>query len=159
MNLKLIFTSAFAAGSLWSAPALAQVPPEENQIVVTAQRSGAPMWTIKRRLTWTIILVGEISAVPKSTPWQPDHLKEATAEANRVILRALPKFSPGDVFRLIFRGGRFTKLPNGKVAADYLTAEQRARLAALEAEYGVDYDRRSFLMSSFDLLALVARFR
>jgi len=126
--------------------------PTQNQIVVTAQRSGAPMWTIETP-TGTIILVGEIRAVPESTPWQPDRLEEATAEASRVILRARPKFSPGDVFRLMFRGGRFTKLPDGRVAADYLNADQRARLAALEAEYDIDYDRRSFLMTGFDLLA------
>lgn len=152
MRLSLIFAPAFAVGLIWAAPALAQAVPKENQIVVTAQRSGAPMWTIETP-TGTIILVGEINAVPKSTPWQPEQLKEATANASRVILSARPKFSPGDVFRLIFSGGRITKLPDGKVAADYLTDEQRARLASLEVEYDVDYDRRSFLMSSFDLLA------
>ena len=141
-----------ALAATLAAPLSAQGSPAPNQIVVTAQRSGAPMWTIETP-TGTVILVGEIRAVPKSTPWFPDRLEEATGEADRVILRARPKFSPGDVFRLIFRGGRFTKLPDKGVAADYLTPEQRARLAALEEEYDIDYDRRSFLMTSFDLLA------
>lgn len=123
-----------------------------NQIIVTAQRSGAPMWFIETP-TGTVILVGEIRAVPKSTPWFPDRLEQATAESDRVIIRARPKFSPGDALRLIFRGGRFTRLPDKGVAADYLTLEQRARLAALEEEYDINYDRRSFLMTSFDLLA------
>ncbi|MEM6908118.1 MAG: TraB/GumN family protein [Pseudomonadota bacterium] len=148
--------SAFAL-ALLAFPLAAQTPepaepPPQNSIVVTAQRSGAPMWTIDTD-SGTIILVGEIGAVPKSTPWQPDRLEEATAEASRVILRARPKFSPGDVFRLIFAGGKITKLPNKSVAADYLSPPQRARLAALETEYDIDYDRRSFLMTSFDLLA------
>jgi uncharacterized protein YbaP (TraB family) len=133
-------------------PAQAQAPQTENEIVVSAKRSGAPMWTIDTP-TGTVLLVGEIRAVPKSTPWEPDRLRDATAEASRVILRARPKFSPGDVLRLLFRGGRFTKLPDGRVASQYLTAEQRTRLAALEAQYKADYDRGSFLMSSFDLLA------
>ncbi len=153
--LIMIALPLAVSGSLFAAaPANAQAadPPTQNQIVVTAQRSGAPMWTIETA-TGTIILVGEITAVPESTPWQPDRLKEATAGASRVIIRSRPKFSPGDFFRLMFRGGRFTKLPDGAVAADYLNAGQRARLAALEAEYDVDYDRRSFLMTSFDLLA------
>ena len=141
-----------ALAATLAAPLSAQGSPAPNQIVVTAQRSGAPMWTIETP-TGTVILVGEIRAVPKATPWFPDRLEEATGEADRVILRARPKFSPGDVFRLIFRGGRFTKLPDKGVAADYLTPEQRARLAALEEEYDIDYDRRSFLMTSFDLLA------
>ncbi len=146
-----VFAAAIAAVSLGAASAFAQELSNPNEIVVTAQRSGAPMWTIDTP-NGAIILVGEIRAVPKSTLWQPDRLKEATTEANRVIIRARPKFSPGDVFRMILRGGRFTKLPDDKVASDYLTVEQRKRLAALESEYDVDYDRRSFLMSSFDLL-------
>lgn len=140
-----------------AAPLAAQEPPVtddviQNPIVVTAQRSGAPMWTIDTD-TGTIILVGEIRAVPKSTPWFPDRLEEATTEADRVIIRARPKFSPGDALRLIFRGGRFTRLPDGGVAGDYLDETQRARLAALEQEYDIDYDRRSFFMTAFDLLA------
>jgi len=152
MKLKAIFRSAIGAIALCATPALAQDPQTQNEIVVSAKRSGAPMWTIDTP-TGTVILVGEIRAVPKSTPWEPGRLRDATAEAGRVILAAQPKFSPGDVLRLIFRGGRFTKLPDGDVAANYLTVRQRKRLADLEAQYNVDYDRGSFLMSSFDLLA------
>ena len=123
-----------------------------NEIVVTAQRSGAPMWTIDTP-SGTVILVGEIQAVPKSTPWKPDLLEEAARESDRIILRAMPKFSAGDVLRLIFAGGRFTKLPDKSVAGDYLDPEQRTRLATLEEQFDVDYNRRSFLMSAFDLLA------
>ncbi|MDY7097512.1 MAG: TraB/GumN family protein [Pseudomonadota bacterium] len=123
----------------------------QNAIVVTAQRSGAPMWTIDTP-TGTVILVGEIRAVPEATPWQPDRLKEAASEADRVIIGAQPKFSPGDFLRLVFRGGKFLKLPDKSVAADYLDDAQRARLAALELKYDKDYDRGSFLMTSFNLL-------
>ncbi len=143
-----------ALASLLASPVAAQesAPPSSSEIVVTAQRSGAPMWTIDTP-SGTIVLVGEIRAVPKSTPWQPDRLEEATAEAQGAIIRARPKISPGDVFRLIFRGGRFTKLPDKTVAADYLDAAQRARLGALEVQFDQDYDRGSFLMTAFDLLA------
>ena len=151
---SIILGAAFMAAPL---PAFAQdLQPSAtraagDQIVVIAQRSGAPMWTIETD-TGTVILVGEIAAVPKSTPWLPDQLKEATAQAQRVIIRSRPKFSPGDVFRLIFSGSRFTKLPDDKVASDYLVPAQRARLADLEAEYDKDYSRGSFLITGFDLL-------
>ena len=146
--------------ALLAAPLAAQAPEtaepqaSQNQIVVTAQRSGAPMWTIDTDDgSSTVILVGEIRRVPKVTPWQPDRLKEAAGEADRVIIGARPKFSPGDFFRLIFRGGRFTKLPDKTVAGDYLDRAQRARLAKLEEKYDKDYDRGSFLITSFNLLA------
>ncbi|GMN03515.1 TraB/GumN family protein [Erythrobacter sp. MTPC3] len=153
MLKHLLVISLSAACAIVPSLASAQTAPiTQNQIVVTAQRSGAPLWTVHTD-TGTVILVGEIRNVPKATPWQPDRLEEAVGEADNVIIRARPKFSPGDVFRLIFRGGRFTKLPDDTVAADYLDAAQRARLAALEQRYDQDYDRRSLLMTAFDLLA------
>ncbi len=141
-----------------AAPLAAQDPaPSENSIVVSAQRSGAPMWIIDTP-TGTIILVGEIRAIPKTTPWQPDRLSDATAAADRVILGARPKVSPGDVFRLIFAGGKFTKLPDKTVASDYLAAEQWARLQALGTAHEEDYSRSSFLLTSFQLLSKELRF-
>ena len=132
-------------------------PTSTNSIVVTAQRSGAPRWVIETE-RGTVILVGEMRNVPKSTPWQPERLQEATAEASRVILGVQPKISPGDILRLIFKGGQFTKLPGKTVASDYLNAEQLARLAALEEQYDKDFARKSFLMTSFDFLTRRLRF-
>jgi len=142
------------------APLAAQdaIPTEsDNAIVVTAQRSGAPMWTIDTP-SGTVILVGEIRAIPKSVQWEPARLEEATREADRVILGARPKVSPGDIFRLIFSGGKFTKLPDKTVAADYLTPEQWARLSAIGTAQDEDYSRSSFLLTSFQLLSKELRF-
>jgi len=149
--------------ALLAAPALAQsntespgepvsTPVPESEIVVSARAAGAPMWTIETP-GGDVILVGEIRRVPEATPWFPDRLEDATRGADRVIVGARPKFSPGDFLRLIFRGGRFLKLPDKTVASDYLNEAQRARLAALEAQYDKDYERGSFLITAFDLLA------
>lgn len=131
--------------------------PTENSIVVTAQRSGAPMWTIDTP-TGTIILVGEIRAIPKTTPWQPERLEDATKQATRVILGAKPKVSPGDVLRLMFSGSKFTKLPDKSVASDYLTPAQWQRLSALGTAHDEDYSRKSFLLTSFEMLRKELRF-
>jgi hypothetical protein len=156
--------TALASGlalALVAVPAAAQEAGEPasstNAIVVTAQRSGAPMWTIDTG-RGVVILVGELRNVPKSTPWQPERLQQATAEASRVILGVQPKVSPGDIVRLIFKGGSFTRLPGKTVASDYLDPEQLARLAALEAEYDKDFARKSFLMTAFDFLTKRLRF-
>jgi TraB/PrgY/gumN family len=151
---------AALALAICAAPALAQTTDEsetQNAIVVTAQRSGAPMWTIDTP-TGTIILVGELRAIPKTTPWQPDRLKDATAQASRVILGARPKISPGDVLRLIFSGSKFTKLPDKTVASEYLTPAQWARLEALGTAHEEDYARQSFLLTSFEMLRKELRF-
>lgn len=152
-----LVASVFAVLTL-ATPLAAQNPtPSENSIVVTAQRSGAPMWTIDTP-TGTVILVGEIRAIPKTTPWQPDRLSDATAQADRVILGARPKVSPGDVFRLIFAGGKFTKLPDKTEASQYLAPQQWARLQALGTAHDEDYSRSSFLLTSFQLLSKELRF-
>ncbi len=154
------FCVSAGVAALLSAPLAAQEPApteSENAIVVTAQRSGAPMWTIDTA-TGTVILVGEIRAIPKSTPWEPARLEEATRAADRVILGARPKVSPGDVLRLIFSGSKFTKLPDKSQASQYLTPEQWARLQALGTAHGEDYARQSFLLTAFEMLRKQLRF-
>lgn len=152
----------FLAGlaALAATPLAAQEPEAEapvNAIVVTAQRSGAPMWTIDTP-SGTVILVGEIRAIPKTTPWEPARLEEATREADRVILGARPKVSPGDIFRLMFSGGKLTKLPGKTVASEYLSPDQWARLSALGTAHDEDYARQSFLLTSFEMLRKELRF-
>ena len=125
---------------------------ESEDIVVVARRSGAPMWTI-RTGAGTVILVGEIAAVPKATPWRPERLEGATERAQRIILGTKAKVSPGDILRLIFKGGGLTRLPKGRIAADYLDSGRMARLQALESRFDQDYSRQNFLMTAFDLLS------
>jgi uncharacterized protein YbaP (TraB family) len=156
---KLLTSLSLVA--LIAAPLAAQDAPtpseSDNAIVVTAQRSGAPMWTIDTA-SGTVILVGEIRAIPQTTPWEPARLEEATKEADRVILGARPKISPGDIFRLMFSGGKLTKLPDKTVAADYLSPDQWARLSALGTAHDEDYSRKSFLLSAFGMLREELRF-
>jgi uncharacterized protein YbaP (TraB family) len=145
-----LLVAAGLAAAAGSVSAQESEPP--NEIVVTAQLSGAPMWTIVTQ-RGTIVLVGEIAAVPKSTPWRPDRLEAATARAQRVILGTKAKVSPGDVLRIIFAGGKIRNLPSGTEAADYLDAGQYSRLAAIGTRYDEDYSRKSFLITAFDLIA------
>ncbi len=150
--LVLLLAAATAASSAAAATEPSAAEQANDDIVVTARRSGAPMWTIQTG-AGVIILVGEIAAVPKATPWRPERLEGATDRAQRVILGTKAKVSPGDILRLIFNGGGLTKLPKGRVAADYLDAPQMARLGALEARFDQDYARANFLMTAFDLLS------
>jgi hypothetical protein len=134
-------------------PAAAQdISDSAEEVVVTARNSGAPMWTVRTE-SGVVLLVGEMRNVPKATPWYPDRLERAAGGAQRIILGTRAKVSPGDILRLIFAGGKLTKLPDERAAADYLDATRMARLRALEVRYGQDYSRRNFLITSFDLLS------
>jgi hypothetical protein len=160
--MKKLLTSLTLVALLPGTAAAAQAPAPseegaENAIVVTAQRSGAPMWTVTTA-TGTVILVGEIRAIPESTPWEPLRLEEATKAADRVILGARPKISPGDIFRLMLGGDKVTKLPKKTVASDYLSEAEWARLSALGKAHKEDYERQSFLLTSFRMLRKELRF-
>ena len=149
--LLLPLALALASAPL-SAAAQEAAPDSAEEVVVTARNSGAPMWTVRTE-TGVVLLVGEMRNVPKATPWYPDRLERAAGGAQRIILGTKAKVSPGDILRLIFAGGKLTKLPDERVAADYLDATRMARLRALEVRYGQDYSRRNFLITSFDLLS------
>ncbi|MDK2767265.1 MAG: TraB/GumN family protein [Sphingomonas sp.] len=150
-SCPLFLALAIASAPL---PAAAQEAASDatEEVVVTARTSGAPMWTVRTE-TGVVLLVGEIRNVPRATPWYPDRLERAAGGAQRIILGTKAKVSPGDILRLIFAGGKLTKLPDGRVAADYLDAPRLARLRAIEARYEQDYSRRNFLITSFDLLS------
>ena len=147
--------SAGVAGAAAQAPS-AQTSPAEaasevEPIVVTARRSGAPMWTVTAGDS-TVLLVGAIDGVPRSVAWRPDALEAATLRADRILLGTGVQGSLGDILRLIWRSRTLTRLPEGRTSADYLSPEWQARLDALEARYRVDHSRKSFLLSSRDLL-------
>ncbi|WP_066682332.1 TraB/GumN family protein [Sphingomonas sp. CCH9-E2] len=150
---SLLLSLALALASV-PLPTSAQeaTPDSVEEVVVTARTSGAPMWTVRTE-SGVVLLVGEIRNVPKATPWYPDRLERAAGGAQRIILGTKAKVSPGDILRLIFAGGKLTKLPDERVASDYLDATRLARLRALEARYEQDYSRRNFLITSFDLLS------
>lgn len=147
--------SAGVAGAAAQAPS-AQTSPAEaasevEPIVVTARRSGAPMWTVTAGDS-TVLLVGAIDGVPRSVAWRPDALEAATLRADRILLGTGVQGSLGDILRLIWRSRTLTRLPEGRTSADYLSPEWQARLDELEARYRVDHSRKSFLLSSRDLL-------
>lgn len=124
---------------------------QSEEIVVTARRSGAPMWEVRSDGA-TVLLVGEISDIPKETPWRPLRLEAATAGAQYVILGTRAKISPGDIFRLLLRGQKLKRLPNGRSVADYLSPAQMRRLRAIERRTGGGYEGQSLLVTAFDLL-------
>lgn len=142
-----------------ASPASAQTPPPEpsvdtvEDIVVVARRSGAPVWRV-RNGDATVILVGSVASVPVDTPWQPEALEAAVAQADAVILSQTARMRWDDYFR--FRRAR-ARLPVGTTTADYLPTDLQTRLAALEQTYRRDYATRGLVWIAEDLIG--SRFR
>ena len=161
--MRIGLTGLFLATALLvTAPAFAQDdPPQDDRvedIVVTARRAGAPMWTVERGDS-TVILVGAISGVPRDFVWRPEALEEATRRSQRILYPTVGEASLSDVFRLMWRIRTISRLPQGTTSADYLSPELQARLETLMAGEGDGWRTKSFVGLSFDLMEMAGRER
>jgi hypothetical protein len=125
---------AAAASCLMPAAAGAQGEPAGpiDEIVVTAQRTGIPVWRVRGPKT-SIILIGSIEGVTKDTRWDPGALAATLRKADRVMFPGMVALT-GSPFALI---GYFAKwrgqatLPKGQTLAQLLPPQQFQRLVAL----------------------------
>ena len=138
--------------SVLAAPDQAEAPTRLDEVVVSARRAGAPMWTVRRDGEGVMILVGAIEEAPRGFEWRPQALEEAAARADRILFPQRGRASPADVLRLMWRIRTIGWLPEGTTTADYLTPEDQARLEALMAGEKTDQWRRySLLLLAIDL--------
>jgi uncharacterized protein YbaP (TraB family) len=155
--LKIIGAAVLAGLALESAAPAQDKVDERAQvedIVVTGRRSGAPMWTVRSETT-TIILVGGINGVSKTTHWDPTALTEALRKADRVMFPqsyALTA-SPFRAIGWLAKWNAMGSLPKGQSLSAIAGPQAMRRLAALRAKSMVraDYDRRHPLHLSMDL--------
>lgn len=146
-----------------AAIALASAAPAQNKagdraqvedIVVTGRKSGVPMWTVRSDTT-TLVLVGGINGVSKTTHWDPAALTEALRKADRVMFPqsyALTA-SPFRAIGWIAKWNKMGSLPKDQSLSALAGPHATRRLAALRAKSMVraDYDRRHPLHLSQDL--------
>lgn len=154
---KYMGAAAMAAIALASA-APAQTGPDDraqvDDIVVTGRKSGVPMWIVRGEAT-TLVLVGGINGVSKTTHWDPAALTEALRKADRVMfpqsyaLTASPFRAIGWMVKL----NKMGSLPKGQTLSAIAGPQAMRRLAALRARNMVraDYDRRHPLHLANDL--------
>lgn len=146
-----------------AAIALASAAPAQNKaddraqvedIVVTGRKSGVPMWIVRGETT-TLVLVGGINGVSKTTHWDPGALIEALRKADRVMFPqsfALTA-SPFRAIGWIAKWNKMGSLPKDQSLSAIAGPQAMRRLAALRARSMVraDYDRRHPLHLAFDL--------
>ena len=142
-----------AAAPMLAAPVAAQGQ-QADEIVVTARRSGVPVWRVTTPQT-TLVLVGAIETVSKATRWNGDNLTEALRRADRVMFPQEQdyKMSGFAMVGFAIKFVRTSKLPKGQTLAQFMRPEQFARLQALQRngvlEHG--FERRNPLHLAMDL--------
>lgn len=140
---------------LFASPVLAAIQDEPadtvEDIVVTARRAGAPMWTVERDGS-TVILVGAVAGVPRDYAWRPEALEAATRRSQRILYPTEGRASFSDILRLLWRIRTIARLPRGQTTADVLPPELQARLERVMADERSDAWRTQSLVGlGFDL--------
>lgn len=155
--LKFLGTACLAAIALASAAPAQNASDDRAQveeILVIGRRSGAPIWTVRSEQT-TLVLVGSIEGVSKTTHWNPEALVEAVRKADRVMFPQSHAFtaSPFALIGWIAKWKAMGSLPKGQSLADIAGPETMRRLVALRARGVVrgDYATRHPLHLADDL--------
>ncbi|HEY0113430.1 MAG TPA: TraB/GumN family protein [Allosphingosinicella sp.] len=107
---------------------------QAEEILVVGRRSGAPMWRVTGPET-TIILVGGINGVSRTTKWDPEALMEALRRADRVMFpqsMALTA-SPFNAIGWLIKWKKMGSLPKNQNLGQFVAPDHMRRLAALEA--------------------------
>ncbi|RZI61504.1 MAG: TraB/GumN family protein [Zymomonas sp.] len=124
-----------------------------DDIVVTARRAGAPMWSVTQNDA-TVILVGSISGVPDDFLWRKESLEAATLRSARILYPGEARASVRDVARGLWRRRTIRHLPPGTTSADYLEPHIQARLERLLQGENEDWRQESFVFLSIRLLRM-----
>lgn len=131
----IIGVAVMCAPIAQSAAQVAPVAPPDataEEVVVSARRSGIPVWRVTGPQT-TVVLVGSIGSVAPDTQWDPESLDSALAKADRIMFPESLNVSFG-LFSLIGTIGKWrnqASLPKGQTLQAMATPDQWARLVAL----------------------------
>ncbi|HEX8468679.1 MAG TPA: TraB/GumN family protein [Allosphingosinicella sp.] len=155
--LKIIGAAGLAAIMLASAAPAQKTVVDRGQaedIIVTGRKSGVPMWTVRSDTT-TLVLVGTIEGVSKTTYWNPDALTAALRKADQVAFPQSHIFTANlfSAIGWIAKWNAMGSLPKGQRLSAIASPSAMRRLAALKAKGSVrgDYDGRHPLHLGRDL--------
>jgi uncharacterized protein YbaP (TraB family) len=154
MRVRIAICSIVGVSLFVQLPAPAQAQDAVDEIVVTARRTGIPVWRVSGPKT-SIVLIGSITGVDKQTKWDAGALTETLRRADRVMFPNMIQVTASP-FALIGYFAKWRKqatLPVGQSLADHMPPEQFQRLVSLQRK-GVlkaGFERKHPLHLALDL--------
>ena len=154
MTARAVLALCAAAASMAVSAQAPEPEADVEEIVVTGRRSGVPLWRVTGPTT-SIVLVGSIEGVSKTTKWDPEPLLEALVKADRVMFPESHVFtaSPFSAIGWLAKWKGMSSLPKEQKLADFVEGDMLARLSVLR-ERGLamkDFERRHPLHLALDL--------
>lgn len=133
MRAQIAICSMIGLGWSMQAPLPAQTPQALDEIVVTARRTGIPVWRVSGPKT-SIVLIGSIDGVDKRTKWDPGALAQTLRMADRVMFPNMIELTglPFALIKYLAKWRKQATLPKGQSLANFMPTEQFQRLVALQ---------------------------
>jgi uncharacterized protein YbaP (TraB family) len=127
----MLFTFALAAVLQPASPP----PTEDDAIVITARRTGIPVWKVKRGDS-TVVLIGTLTEVAAETEWNARALEATVAQSRRVIFPQTQqlRLSQSELDAFNKRWEKQARLPDGQRLSSMLDPADQARLGRLAAQ-------------------------
>ena len=154
ISSKTTIAALAVAASLLPAGRAGAQTQQADEIVVTARRTGIPVWRVTGPKT-SLVLIGSIDGVAKDTKWDPGALTETLVKADRVMFPGMLQLtgSPFALLGYFMKFKRQAQLPKGQSLAQMMPREQFQRLVALK-DRGIlkpGFERRHPLHLASDL--------
>ena len=155
--MKLVGSAFLMLASLLPTRSQAQPAAADNseEIVVTAQRSGIPVWRVHGS-AGTLVLVGTIEDVAKGTDWNPDSLAAALRGADQVMFPQAVQYTGGFFSIMGARGNvrQMERLPARESLAQFTVPGDYQQLLALSGKGAVKpgFEARHPLFVAYDLM-------
>lgn len=147
-------TALVLQGAAPAAAPSAEAQADAEDIVVTARRSGIPVWHVRSETT-SVILVGTIEGVTRDTKWDPASLESAIRKADRVMFPNMVEVavSPFKMIGYLMKWRGQAKMDKGETLAAMMPRSDFARLAALQSRGVLDkgFERKHPLHLSMTL--------
>ncbi len=137
VRFKVAFAgvTALAGTHAWAAQTASADGLEQKaeEILIVGRRSGIPMWRVSSGKT-TLVLVGTIEGVTKTTRWDPEPLVAALRMSDRVMFPQMQGVtaSPFAMIGYLAKWRRQASLPKGQTLKEFLPPQQFQRLLSLQ---------------------------
>jgi uncharacterized protein YbaP (TraB family) len=123
-------------------PAVAQVALDE--VVVSGERPGPPLWHVYGETRGTVAILGTVSPLPAGLRWRAGEVLGVLAGADAVLLAKPLQITLPRAFWMLLTQRDVLLLQGGRTLADVLPPELYARFSAQRAAYGLgphEWDR------------------
>jgi uncharacterized protein YbaP (TraB family) len=148
--------AAACAASIMAAPAVAQAPVVDEEIIVTGRQPGPKMWLVADEDS-EVWLLGVVNFLPKQVEWDTSRVEAVLDRADLLLTPVEARVGLFSTLDILFTDRELFQLPKKTGLRDVLAPDLYARFSAARASLGEKSDAHEKLKPLFAGEALFAK--